>query len=144
VSSPDTAVNDDAALRTLEEYYSAFSTLEVQAVLPYFHEPSLLISPQGIFAAPTCAALATLFTPTMEGLRAREFSRSELSLGYVKSLSASATWVTGIATRYKRNGQELERVGVTYILHKAETGWKIAVVILHDAHQSLPHGESSG
>ena len=80
----------------------------------------------------------------MEGLRTREFSRSELSVGYVKSLSASATLVTGIAIRYRRNGQELERVGVTYVLHKAETGWKIAVIILHDAHQSLPHGESSG
>jgi len=144
MSSPGTAVDDDAPLRTLADYYSAFSTLEVQAVLPYFHEPSLLISPQGVFAAPTFASLATLFTSTMEGLRTREFSRSELSVGYVKSLSASATLVTGIAIRYRRNGQELERVGVTYVLHKAETGWKIAVIILHDAHQSLPHGESSG
>ena len=46
MSSPDTAVTDDAALRTLADYYSAFSTLEVQAVSPYFHEPSLLISRQ--------------------------------------------------------------------------------------------------
>jgi ketosteroid isomerase-like protein len=144
VSLADTVVNDDAALRTLAEYYSAFSTLEVQAVFPYFHEPSLLISPQGVFAAPTFAALATAFAPTMEGLRTREFSRSELSLGHVKSLGASATLVTGLAIRYKRNGQELERVGVTYVLHKAETGWKIAVVILHDPHQSPPHGDSSG
>ena len=144
MSSPDTAVNDDAALRTLADYYRAFSTLEVQAVWPYFHEPSLLISPQGLFAVPTLAALAAVFTPTMEGLRTREFSRSELSVGYVKSLSASATLVTGIAIRYKRNGQELERAGVTYVLHKAETGWKIAVIIIHDAHQSPPHGESFG
>ena len=144
MSSPDTAVNDDAALRMLTDYYTAFSTLEVQAVLPYFHEPSLLISPQGVLAAPNLAALATVFNPAMEGLRTREFGRSELSIGYVKSLSARATLVTGVAVRYKRSGQELERAGVTYVLHKAETGWKIAVVILHDAHQSPPHGESSG
>jgi hypothetical protein len=111
MSSPDNAVNDDAALRTLADYYRAFSTLEVQAVWPYFHEPSLLISPQGVFAVPTFAALATVFTPTMEGLRTRHFSRSELSVGYVKSLSASATLVTGIAIRYNAtdrnwNGQE--------------------------------------
>jgi len=146
MSSPeaDAAINDDAALRMLAGYYSAFSTLEVQAVLPYFHEPSLLISPQGVIAAPTLAALATVFTPAMEGLRTREFGRSELSVGYVKSLSASATLVTGVAIRYKRNGEELERVGVTYVLHKGETGWKIAVIILHDAHQSPSHGKSSG
>jgi hypothetical protein len=144
MSWSDTAVNDDGALQTLADYYRAFSTLEVRAVWPYFHEPSLLISPQGVFAVPALAALETVFTPTMEGLRSREFGRSELSAGYVKSLSASATLVTGIAIRYKRNGQELERAGVTYVLHKNETGWKIAVIVLHDAHQSPPHGGSSG
>jgi len=143
MNSPDAAVNDDAALRTLADYYSAFSTLEIQAVLPFFHEPSLLISPQGVFAAPTFAAVAAVFTPTMEALRTREFGRSELSVRHVKSLSASETLVTGVAIRYKRNGQELERVGVTYALHKTDAGWKIAVIILHDADQRPPHDESS-
>jgi hypothetical protein len=144
MSSPNTAVADDAALRMLADYYSAFSTLEVQAVSPYFHEPSLLISPQAVFAAPTFETVATLFTSTMEGLRNRDFGRSELSVGHVKSLSASATLVTGVAIRYKRDGQELERAGVTYVLHKAENGWKIAVLILHDPDHSAPHGKSSG
>jgi hypothetical protein len=27
----------------------------------------------------------------------------------------------------------LERAGVTYLLHKAENGWKFAVFVLHDA-----------
>jgi hypothetical protein len=144
MSSPDTAANDEAAVRTLADYYRAFSTLEVQAVWPYFHQPSMLIGPQGVFAVPTFAALATVFSPMMEGLRSREFGRTELSVGYAKSLSASATLVTGIAIRYRRNGGELERAGVTYVLHKAETGWKIAVIVLHDAHQIPPPGDSSG
>ena len=135
MSSPD-----DAALGVLANYYTAFSTLEVQAVWPYFHEPALLISPQGVFAVPGFEALATAFTPMMEGLRGREFGRSEFSLGYSQSLSASATLVSGVAIRYKRDGEELERAGVTYVLHKAEAGWKIAVIVLHDAQQSTPQG----
>jgi hypothetical protein len=51
--------------------------------------------------------------------------------------------VTGVAIRYKRNGQELERAGVTYVLHKAEAGWKIAVIVMHDPQQIAPHGKSS-
>ena len=141
MSSLGTAVNEDAALRTLVDYYRAFSTLEVQAVFPYFHEPALLVA-QGVFAAPTFDALANVFTPVMEGLRAREFGRSELSVGSVNSLSASATLVTGVAIRYKRNGQELERAGVTYVLHKAEAGWKIAVIVMHDPQQIAPHGKN--
>src|SRR5215469_12150783 len=132
MSSPDTAVTDDAALRMLADYYRAFSTLEVQAVSPYFHEPSLLLVRKGCLRRPTFAAVANLFTHVMEDLRTREFSRSELTVGSVTSLSASATLVTGVAIRYKRNEQELERAGVTYVLHKAEVGWKIAVIVMHD------------
>jgi ketosteroid isomerase-like protein len=143
MSSLGTAVNEDAALPTLVDYYRAFSTLEVQAVLPYFHEPSLLISPQGVFATPTFAAIGSVFTIVMEGLRTKEFGRSELSVGHVKSLSASETLVTGVAIRYKRDGQELERAGVTYVLHKTKMGWKIAVIILHDPDEIAPHGKSS-
>jgi hypothetical protein len=121
-----------AATRVLVDYYSAFSTLDVQAILPYFHEPSLLIGPQGLFAAPTSGVLASVFASAMEGLRAREFGRSELSVQRVQSLSATATLVSGVALRYKRDGQELERVGVTYVLHKADMRWMIAVLIIHD------------
>ena len=116
----------------LADYYRAFSTLEIQAILPYFHEPCLMESLQGVFAAPTYAELEAAFTPAIEGLRAREYGRSELSLRHFKSLSATAALAIGVAIRYKLDGAELERVGVTYVLHKAGTHWKIAVLIIHD------------
>jgi hypothetical protein len=41
--------DDNAAVaQVLTDYYRAFSTLDAQAVLPYFHEPSQLISPAGV------------------------------------------------------------------------------------------------
>jgi hypothetical protein len=128
------SIKDDQTelVRVLNEYYSAFSTLKVEAVLPYFHEPSLLIGPQGPFAATTHALLATAFTPAMEGLRARGFGRTELRVRTLKSLSATAALVGGVAQRYKIDGQELDQAGVTYALHKGEAGWKIAAIIIHD------------
>jgi hypothetical protein len=114
--------DESAVLQVLADYYAAFGTLNVQAFLPYFHEPSLLIGPQGVFAAPTHAVLASAFSPAVEGLRARGFGRSELSVHEVKSLSATAALVTGVARRLKVDGNELERAGVTYVLHKADTG----------------------
>jgi ketosteroid isomerase-like protein len=130
---------ETVVIRVLADYYAAFSTLDIQAVLPYFHEPSMLIGPQGIGAAPTYAVLTTAFTPAMEGLRARGFGRSELSVRNVQSLSATTTLVTGVAVRYKADGQELERVGVTYVLQKVDTHWKIAVLIVHDANEVALH-----
>jgi ketosteroid isomerase-like protein len=128
------SINDDqaAVVRVLNEYYSAFSTLKLEAVLPYFHEPCLLVGPQGSFAATTHTLLATAFAPAIEGLRARGFGRTELSLRNLKSLSATATLVAGVAQRYKIDGQKLDQAGVTYVLYKAEDGWKITVLILHD------------
>ena len=133
-------MDDEAAVtRVLADYYSAFSTLEIQAVLPYFYEPCLMIGPQGVLAAPTYGVLAAVLTPAREDLRARGYGRSELSIRHVKSLSATATLVTGVALRYKLDGQELERVGLTYVLHKGDTGWKIAVLIIHDSDEVAKH-----
>jgi ketosteroid isomerase-like protein len=133
VVASDGAMNDQpAVIRTLLDYYAAFNTFEVEAVLPYFHEPSLLMGPQGALAAPTHNVLATVFRTAIDSLRARGFGRSELSVRRVESLSPSANLVTGVAIRYTVDGQELERVGVTYVLHNADSRWKIAVLIVHD------------
>jgi len=92
----------------------------------------LLVGPQGVIPIPDRSALVAVFGPVMEGLRAKGYDRSELELGYVKSLSSSAALIAGVAVRYKTDGQQLERVGITYVLHKTESGWKFATVILHD------------
>jgi hypothetical protein len=39
--------------------------------------------------------------------------------------------VGGVAQRYKIDGEKLDQAGVTYVLYKAEAGWKIAVLIYH-------------
>jgi hypothetical protein len=47
-------------------------------------------------------------------------------------LSGTAPLARGVARRYKANGQESDRAGVTYLLCKADANWKIAVIVLHD------------
>jgi NTF2-like protein (DUF6841) len=143
MTSLGSTVNEQAALRTLADYYRAFSTLKVESVLPYVHEPSMFISSQGVFATPTLAAVASLFTIVMDGLRAKECFRCELTVGSVNSLSASETLVTGIAIWYRGDGKELERAGVTYVLRKTEPGWKIAVIVAHDPQPIAPPDRSS-
>ena len=123
---------NEAVSQLMADYYRDFSTLNVQAILPYFNEPSLLVGPQGVIPIPDHAALVAVFEPVMDGLRASGYGRSELELGYIKSLSSSAALVGGVAVRYKVDGQELDRVGITYVLHKKESGWKFATLILHD------------
>lgn len=127
--------DETAVTRFLTNYYRDFSSLDVHAILPYFHEPCLIIGPHGVFAAPTRSLLASVFTPVIENLQARGYGRSELSIRQLKSLSPATILVTGVALRFKVDGQALERAGVTYLLQKAEQHWKIAVLVTHDTNE---------
>jgi len=118
--------------QVIADYYRDFSTLNVQAILPYFHEPAMLVGPQGVISIPDRTAVAAVFGRVMEGLRAQGYGRSEFELGDVKVLSSSAAIVPGVAVRYKTDGQQLERMGITYVLHNTKKGWKFVTVILHD------------
>jgi ketosteroid isomerase-like protein len=134
------ALTDDdkaAVAQALTDYYRAFSTLDAQAVLPYFHEPSQLVSPAGVVLTPTRTAVAAVFQPVMDGLRARGFAKSELTHLHLKGLSAATAIAGGVAVRRKTDGQELERAGVVYLMQKTGAGWQIATIVIHDADDAL-------
>ena len=65
----------------LRSYYRAFSTLEVDAILAFYHEPVIFVGAQGAHAVPTHSALsAVVFMPMREELQSRGFDRSEFIL----------------------------------------------------------------
>jgi hypothetical protein len=125
-------MTNEAVNQVMADYYRDFSTLNVQAILRYFNEPALLVDPQRVIPIPDHTTLVAVFGPVMEDLRTKGYGRSEFEASYVKSLSASTVLTGGVAVRYKTDGEQLERVGITYLLHKTESGWKFATVILHD------------
>jgi ketosteroid isomerase-like protein len=132
------ADDDNAAVtQVLTDYYTAFSTLDAQAVLRYFHEPSQLVSPAGVVPTPTRAAVAAAFQPVMEGLRSRSFGKSELINLHLKRLGVNTVIAGGVAVRRKTDGQELERAGVVYLLQRTSAGWQFATVAIHDAEDAL-------
>jgi hypothetical protein len=94
---PGSSCDEADVTQVLTDYYSAFSTLDVQAILPYSHQPLLLIGPPGVVAAPTSAVLVSIFAPVIEDLRARGYGRSELTLQHLKLLSATAALANGVA-----------------------------------------------
>jgi ketosteroid isomerase-like protein len=134
-----TLIEDDmaAAAKVLTDYYRAFSTLDAQAVLPYFHEPSQLVSPAGVVPTPTRAAVAAVFQPIMDALRARGFAKTQLTNLHLKGLSGTTAIAGGVAVRHKTDGQELERAGVVYLMQKTAAGWQIATIVIHDAADAL-------
>lgn len=133
VKMPDSTAAPPAVTQAMADYYKAFSTLDVEAILPYFEQPALLVVPQGVYAMSDAATQTAVFTRTIDDLRARGYGRSELEIEQATPLGPSAALVTGVAVRYKADGQVLERVKLTYLLHNAQGRWKIAVMVVHDA-----------
>ena len=132
------ADDDKAAVaQVLNDYYRAFSTLDAEAVKPYFHEQWQLVSPAGVGVGTTCAALAAVFQPFMEAQRARGFAKAELINLHLKRLSAATVIAGGVAVRRKTDGEELERAGVVYLMQKTNAGWQIATIVIHDADDAL-------
>ena len=48
----NSSMANQAVNQVIADYYRDFSTLNVEAILPYFNEPSLLVGPQGIIPIP--------------------------------------------------------------------------------------------
>src|ERR1700736_3223885 len=107
--------DETAVMHTLDAYYRAFSTLSIQAILPYLNQPALIVGSLGAIPLPTPAAIEPIFGPVMERLRTRGYARSELDSQEVTMLGAQSAFVNGIAVRYGLDGNELERAGISYL-----------------------------
>ena len=119
-----------SSLEAVREYYNAFSSLDLSAIASYFCEPCVSIGPQGVFSAVNRTALVSAFGPVVDGLRAKGYGWSEFVEPQVTILSETAALVRGVAVRYAAAGPEIERIQISYLMHRTEAGWKIAVMVL--------------
>jgi ketosteroid isomerase-like protein len=122
----------DAIAQTYADYFRAFQTLRLEAVVGYYHVPCLAISPQGVSVMTTIDEIHALIGGMQATLKARGYGRSEWANLHVKQLSDQAAVVSTMVLRYKTDGTELERFGATYALRRTEAGWKIVVLTIHD------------
>ena len=115
-----------AVLRqVLNNYASAFHNFDGQRVLPYYHEPLILIGSAGVSVIATHADAQAWLNTFWERLRLRGFIRaSKFSPLQFKQVSSSAAVASVQFVRYAGGGRELERIGTTYVLHKTDAGWK--------------------
>jgi ketosteroid isomerase-like protein len=135
----------DAIVRTYTEYFGAFQSLDPEAVLPFYHMPFLALMPAGVVAVGHIDSARALFAPMMMALRARGYARSEWSRLGVQQLSESAAVLSCDVARHKADGSVLERFGATYAFHRTDSGWKIAMLVIHDreAVLDLPRPEQA-
>jgi hypothetical protein len=116
------------ALLAVHDYYKAFSTLELEACLPFFTLPSMFIGLRGTFAVANREDMAKVLGPALEALKTKDYQRSEFLEAQLTALTENTSLVRGVAVRYRASGTELERVPISYLVHLSGAVWKIAVV----------------
>ena len=98
--------------------------------MSHFSEPCMSIGPQGVFSAGNREALATALRPFIDSLKAKGYARSEFVEAEVTTLDDTAALVRGVAVRYKLDESELERIPISYLMHRSADCWKIAAMVL--------------
>src|SRR6266576_1709937 len=115
-----------------KRYAEVFEGLSPHAVVPFYNEPSLMISPQGIVALSTGADVERFFAPVMSDLRDQGYARSEFHRLSELPLSGDLCIVTGVGVWLKKTDEEIRRFGLTYTFRRAPQSWKIVVATIHD------------
>ncbi|HEX3529036.1 MAG TPA: hypothetical protein VH988_18420 [Thermoanaerobaculia bacterium] len=126
------ATTEDLVIEFFLRYSRAFKTLDPDAILPFYHEPCLFISPQGIISLPTRSEVASFFRDVMSNLRAQDYRTSNFAGLRAVSLSPSLAVITGVGIWLRTDGSELRRFGLTYTLWGTGDAWEIAVAAVHD------------
>ena len=130
-------MTDETALiqQVFQQYADAFQGLKPAKVLPFFHFPAMLISPEkaAVIGNPILGYFG--FKKAMKGLKRRGFTRSEAESLSVQQLSDNMAIVTGLVVRYKkckgdRKETFLECFNLTYTMRKVNSSWKIVVGVL--------------
>ena len=125
------------AVEAFRQYAAVFERLDPSAVVPYFNQPAMLISPQGMVSLATATDVEQFFGRLMTDLRAQAYAKSEFPRLTDHFLSPDLAIVSGIGVWRKTTGEELRRFGLTYTLCRKPQSWKIVLAVIHDPETAL-------
>lgn len=126
-----------AVLQVLAEYQVAFSGHSPQSTQLFYHKPCMVIDAQrqDVLASPS--QVEAFLGAAMQNLEARGWHHSQWKEVSAGKFNGSVVLVSTVAVRYMADGEELERVGATYVFRKTDVDWKIAVAISHPPNKIL-------
>ena len=132
------AAQDDkvAATRALVTYFGAFidavRTGDAAAVSQHLTEPFISIDPSKTVVFATRADFEVWLRPVLGGMKERGYDHSKWPQLDLKLLSKELAVASTLVVRYKSDGTEFGRAGVTYMMRKVEDRWKIVALTVHD------------
>jgi hypothetical protein len=110
-TAPAEGQDDKAAVtEAFKGYARAWDNLDMQRILPYYHEPLMLISSAGVRTLATRADIEAWAKGIFGRITERGYARGEYSQLHIKSVTAGVAVASGLYVRYKADGQELAQL----------------------------------
>ena len=121
----------DTPEQAFASYIKAFETLDPEAVLRFYHAPSIFIAPQGVFSVADANEARVLLARFMSQMKSQSYKRTEVVGLTVSELSPILVCCAGEFLRFNAEEDVISRVGFTYTL-RYEENWKIVVAALYE------------
>lgn len=136
--APGPANESPDALRSFfEEYATAFSTLDPDAIAGHWHCPTLLAGGDDVRAVETTAEAATLIGRMADDLRSRGYERSEFASVDAAEVDDGVAVAEVVWRRLDADGDLLEEFATFHVLRETDEGWKLVVVARHPVENAV-------
>lgn len=112
-------------------YAKAFQSLDPKAIRVHFHEPALMITPQGVRALDDADAVEQTYASIMASLPKGRYERTDFSPLQERRIGEDISFVTGSGTWVDKDGQNFMPFGMTYVFRRSGEDWRIVVAIIH-------------
>src|SRR4051812_8693246 len=123
----ESSSEQDRVVRVLQVYVAAFTRGDATGVARCCRAPFMWVTADEVSLAVSPEEIERQYATVLNGLRERGFLRTEGKQLRVRMLGPALAIASGRAVRYAGD-TELERLGATYLLRKAEEDWRIVVL----------------
>ena len=123
--------------RTYRAYFTVFQMGNPRAITPYWHLPSIFVSPEGNFGLTNLKEAEQFFDRLLFALRQRGYSRSVLTSVHVKQVADDLALVHARGDRFTKEGDVLERMSGLYTMRLIEETWRISTAVMMDPERTL-------
>ena len=120
----------------ITQYYEVVAK-DPAAAADFYGEPTLVVSSNDVTVLTKKADIQAFLTKTIGALRPLGYSRSAIASPRIAMLSGTTAIYSAVAIRFASDGQEIQRLGFTYLLHKDRVGWRINEVVATDLDKLL-------
>lgn len=117
----------------LDAYVTAFASLDVDAVVPFYHEPCLFVAPQGVTLAASRETSRQIASFLIEHARSQGYKRTRIESLRAQPLGDESAFLSGTFERLGAEDQPIGRFGFAYLMQRSGESWQIVAAVAYPA-----------